>query len=399
MTKPPEEFKYLIARSIEVARQRIEGEDQYAKISDEACDRALNILSYAFELPDLWSETRELLLTMVPKMEMAGHRGDWIPYLEKGIAIGELQNDHLGSGEVYLAMGYLEFLRSDFETAQTSFSKSLNCCQLAKDLRGQGKALNRLGLVAEQQGRYQKAFELAQSALELLSMKDAEQANSFYILGSIARHEQKWQTAEGYLTSSLYIWQADNDKRRIAWGYRNLGPVFRAQKKFDEAEQCYNLALEIFDQLHDPINQAMTKLNLGNIYRESRKAHDAIELYHQARNTFGSVQDTLNLARTCVNLGNAHFDLEEWEQAERLYKMSIEHWEEIKNIRSLCNAIDGLGETYLRQQKYSKAIQVLKKGLYWFTQMDEQETSQYLYQRLLNHIQEAEIGDGNTLAT
>ena len=78
-------------------------------------DQALHILSYglkddSFTSDASWFVTRDLLSKMAPRMELMGHRYDWVPFLEKGIAIAQRFDEISRVAEYQLQLGILRLL-------------------------------------------------------------------------------------------------------------------------------------------------------------------------------------------------------------------------------------------------------------------------------------------------
>ena len=59
-------------------------------VTNDLADRGLAALDMALKPqigPAVWDQTKQLLLTLSPKMEQAGRWEQWYPYLEKGLTM------------------------------------------------------------------------------------------------------------------------------------------------------------------------------------------------------------------------------------------------------------------------------------------------------------------------
>ena len=119
---PTAKFQHYLARNLRYLTQLVASAEP---LPDEALRvQAMHSLSYAFGLPDLWPVTRQLLLTLAPKMEQAGHRSDWLVYLAQATQVSEQQQDWETAAECYLQRGLLHRLLTGYNAVLPSFSRS-----------------------------------------------------------------------------------------------------------------------------------------------------------------------------------------------------------------------------------------------------------------------------------
>ncbi len=383
-------FKGFMERSITVARQRIETEGIDAPISDEARARAQNVLSYTLQEAEVWPTTRDLLLTMAPKMEMAGYRNDWLPYLEMGLTRSQSHKDYQAQAELQLHIGHLYRLLSDFTRAGERLRASITTFINLKDRYGQARALNQMAYVAYAQQEYDEAKKLAEGALELVDKVDIERAMSLSVLGIVALEHRNWQEAEFYHREALQIRTRQGRRRQIAWSLQNLGYALRGQKKFDLAISSYEQAIAILQEVQDPGNCAIAYMNLGITYSVTGQPEQSIKLYELAESSFRNLHDLLNLAKVLTSKGLDYTALSAWENAERAFIESIELFRTLGHTGWRLNAADGLGLVYLRQGNADKAREIFVAALAELPQILGTPRHKYLATVLPMHLAEAE---------
>ena len=356
-----------------------------------ASDRrqALHTLSYALGLRHAWFVVKDLLLYMAPKMEQEGFRNEWIPYLEKGIDQSQFLRDRAAEAELSWHLGYLWRLRGVLDTAHVWLIRSRKHFHSLENSRGQAKALNQLAYVSRLQGRYDQASDFLNMALSLLDKDDSERATSFFVQGMIALDEFKWEEAEYAHRKSYEIWQAQNDKRKLAWSLQNRGTALRGQGRYIEAIQCYEQAIVLLEENHDPVNQAIVRMNLGNVYSSQHQSHEALKLYALAEPIFRNVQDEIHLAMVYINMAIDYRKLEKWDEAERICLMSVALSKKLGRERSHLNAMDELGLIYLGQKRYSDAIKTFQSAIKRLSQIKANPGHERLSELLTTHLQEA----------
>ncbi|MCB0107025.1 MAG: tetratricopeptide repeat protein [Caldilineaceae bacterium] len=332
--------------------------------------QALHALSYALRLPQTWRAARALLLGMASKMERAGYRTEWLPYLQQGVQQSQHQNDTATAAELAIHVGYTYFLQGDYAEADAWFTKSWHCFQQLNDLVGQGTALNRMAMVAQRQRAFAQAEHLVAQALSLLA-DYPERANSYTVLGEVALETRAWSQAERWFRQALQIWEEHDDRRRCAWGERNLGVALLEQADYAGAIHCYQQAMMLLEQEADRVNLATVQLNLGVIFSRTNRPREALPLYEKAAAIFRETQDQPYLAMIYTNQAIAYRRLQQWQPAEESCRAAIALWTKIGDIKNLLNAKDELGLILQGQGLLEAAVAVFSEALEQLYRMPE----------------------------
>ena len=352
-------------------------------------EQALHTLSFALNLVEAWPAARELLLTMAPKMEQAGFRDEWMPYLEQGIAQSRTLADLEAEAELHFQLGRLYRLRGKFAPARTEFEAGMAGFAHLKLPRSQARAMNRLAQVARRQRQFTEAVRLAETALSLLGEQETERAYSYLVLGTVAIDKRDWPQAVEFFQRSFALWERENDQRMMGRSLMSLGSAWRPMKKYQEAIDVYRQAIVLFKTILDPIYQAIVQMNLGNVYYYNDQPEEALHLHLQAERIFRRVQDLFYLGLVNHNIGMAYRKMEQWHSAEEAYLLSIEQRKNIGNVAGLLNSMDGLGLVYLGQGQPSKAMSVFETALDRLTGIKGEPGYDRLVEMITSHLQEA----------
>ncbi len=352
-------------------------------------NQALHTLSYALKLPEAWLNARELLLTMAPKMEQAGYRDEWIPYLKQGIHQSQHLDDAEAEAELHFQLGILYQLRGKYEAAWSQFEASVRGFEMLNAPLEQARALNRLAQVARLRRQFEQASRLVEAALGLLKEQDAEQGYSYLVLGTVALDKRAWQEAVDFFKQSLSLWKRENNQRMMGRSLISLGAALQPMKKYQEAMAAYQEAIALFKEVQDRISQAIAQMNLGNIYYWLEQPLEALKLHLQAERVFRQAQDQFYLAHVNHNIGMAHRQLQQWDKAKQAYLLSIKQQQEIGNIAWLVNTIDGLGLVYLGQGQPVKAVATFEEALNRLVQIEGEPGYDHLFEMVNTHLREA----------
>lgn len=380
-------FRRYIAKSVQITLASIP--QDAAVLTEEVRERALHVLSFALKMEDVWSTTRDLLLLLAPKLEQAGYRDDWLPYLEAGLKLSQACDDGRAEAELSLLIGQLHRLVSRFIQAREWLTASVQNFATLDEPQGQARALNQLAYVAWQQHAYPEAEQLAKRALALVSETDPERTMSLSALGLVAIDRNQWEAAERHFREALQIRIANDDQRRIAWSLQNLGYALRGQGKYTEAITCFEQAITILEEIRDSANCAIAQMNLGIVYWFAAQPAKALEIYTTAEHTFSKLHDMHNLAKIFTNKGLGYLTLCDWVHAEKSFMTSIALHQKVGDVSFRLSALDGLGLVYLGQGQYDKANNTFESILAELPQIVDTPMHEYLTMVLPDQLAQA----------
>ncbi|HRW06012.1 MAG TPA: tetratricopeptide repeat protein [Caldilineaceae bacterium] len=318
-------------------------------------ERSLNLLSYALLQPTLWPSTIALFRALIPSMERAGQRDQWIPYLERGVALSQITGDDHTEATLALAIGELYRLQSNYAAARDWLNRSITQFTRHGDQLGLARALNQLAYLAWRQHDDDETIALATHALELSPAASMERAMSLSALGLAAIDRLQWSDAESYHRQALDIRLQHKSQRQIAWSLQNLAYAIRGQGRYDEAVHYYEQAIQLLDAVRDPLHWAVAQMNLGIVYSLQGESTAALTAYWAAEKTFRAIGDTFNLAKLHVNKGIEYLALPDLVQAEHAFTVGSELFDSLEDRNEYLNAMDGLGMTFLEQGRYTEA--------------------------------------------
>jgi tetratricopeptide (TPR) repeat protein len=353
-------FQTYIVRITESALEHIRATG-IALPSAEDRDLALNTLDYALKLSTAWSQTRDLLTALAPKMEQAGLRRDWMLVLDEGIRSSQRQGDVATEAELRLQKGILQQLLSAYDDACEQYRLSEACFVALGDQRGLARVWNRRAFVMRRRKELEGAESYARSALEAFAEYDPERGYSLLVLGTIAYDRQCWDDAVSFFAQSLQLLKMGGNERFLAWVHTNLGLTLWRQGDLQEAEAHLIQAITLFETIGDPIHQAVARMNLGNIYIALARPQQALSCYLQAEPIFRRSGDVNRQAMIYNNIGKSYRTLGKSEDAISALQHSIELWRTLDNPTRLANALEGLGLAYLEQSCYRNAQGVFQE--------------------------------------
>ena len=382
------QFNQNIVRSVQATLRRMPEGD--ALLSEDQKTRALHVLDMSIKLPDAWPTVRELFLIMAPKMERAGHRADWLGYLEKGAKQADDMADRAAQANLLLQMGFLHQLQNNYDSASIHYQTSAAIFRTIEDTGNYARALNQQAFVAFLQRDLPEARRLTDRVIALLPPGDAKCATSYSVRGWLAFDNGEWSVAEENFRVALALWEQQEDGRQIARRLRDLGNALYPQHRFDEAIVVNERALALFEELEDRFEWAVTQMNLAVIHLVMKQPLPALHLLEEVEPIFVQVQDTHHLALLYHNWGIAHRDLHDFTAAEHRLTAAMQSYTALRRAASQVDALDDLGVTYVLAKRRADAIETFELALTKLSHMENDPSYQRIYNSVTSHLSEAQ---------
>ena len=152
----------------------------------------------------------------------------------------------------------------------------------------------RVGLLYEQQGRYDLAIEILNKSLPIYSRigHQTGRALNYCNLGVAYEGLNNHQLAIEMYQKGLDIMEQTGNQRGMAMAHCNFANVFKRIKNFEQAQNHYIQALRLSEQTGDQQGVAVYNFNLGQLYRDKGEIPQAQTYLRKALELFELVGDT-----------------------------------------------------------------------------------------------------------
>ncbi|MCE7983067.1 MAG: tetratricopeptide repeat protein [Caldilinea sp. CFX5] len=383
----PTQFHHYLSRNLRYVLGLVQQAGPV--LGDEVRVQALHTLSYALQAPTVWPLTRDLFLTLAPKMEQAGQRDHWIPYLQTALRQSEAQGDSAAAGECHFQLALLYRLLSHFAAAHEHLQAALAHFTALAAQRDQARVLNELAWLEHLQYHHANAAGYVEQALTLLGNDDPERAMAYRVQGMLAIGYERWQEAEELHRRALALFEQQGDLRKIAWSKQNLGYALRGQERYSEAIDLFQRASVILETIGDQYHWTIVQNNLGLAYYYAGAPNQALTCYTAAKVIAQRFNDKLQFARLGTNFGLAFLAISKYEKAKQCFRESANLHNELGNKSLSLNALDGLAMVYLAQKQYTNAIVLIEETLTLLPQIADAPNYHYLLNSLHQHLRQA----------
>lgn len=324
--------------------------------------QAVHLLHLTLQRDETWPTARGLLLTLAPKMEQAGHREDWMPFLVQGIGASQQQQDGQAEAELTMQLALLEQLRGQFALAYQHFARAEALFGAMADAPNQARALNRMAYMACRLQRTKEAEALAARAAALVGPTHQESAATSQVLGEVALSLGDWPRAEEHYRRALAIWQLYGDSRHLARRLRDVGNALYYQGKYEAAAESYTQAIAAFGAVQDEVQQAVVRMNLGVIFLLGQQIDRSLQQFALAEPVLRRVHDIHHLAMLYTNQGIAYRQQEAWQKAERALRAGVEYQRKTGSVLHLVDSLIEFGSFQLARQEWVSAQEILAEA-------------------------------------
>jgi predicted ATPase/DNA-binding SARP family transcriptional activator len=295
-------------------------------------------LSLERELDRLDAETANLRVAL----EFAAECGDAVAALRIAGPLGRF---------AYLR-GHYQEIREWMDAAVTAGTAAPAALR-AKALLGSG----RLALL---QCDYQPAVRRLEAALRLYrELGDAPGvASALQVLGSVAREQGRYARAMQLHTESLSTAEAAGDRWAVASAHGYLGFACWLQADFERAAEECTVALRMFRELGDVEGIAWSLLSLGTIARHQGAGEQAAALLQESRSLAERIGFREGMAWSLEQLGLLAADRDD-PAAAALLRNSLEIHHDLRDRWRTCSVLEDLAAIALAQECAQQAVRLL----------------------------------------
>jgi predicted ATPase/DNA-binding SARP family transcriptional activator len=222
------------------------------------------------------------------------------------------------------------------------------------------KALLGSGRLALLQCDYLPAVRRLEAARRLYRDLDDAQgvASALQVLGSVAREQGRYARAMELHGESLSIAEAIGDRRAVASAHGYLGFASWLQARFERAAEECTVALRMFRELDDVEGIAWSLLSLGTIGRLRRDGEQATVLLQESRSLAERIGFREGMAWSLEQLGLLAADRGD-PSAAALLRTSLEIHHDLRDRWRTCSVLEDLAAIAFAEGNAEQAARLL----------------------------------------
>ena len=244
------------------------------------------------------------------------------------------------------------------KTARAQLEVVLARARQTGDRFVEGRALNFLGRLFQQQGEEDTAQEYYEGALAVLRETDDREGEGITLgnLGSLHMVQRHVSSAQEHLEAALAIHREVGNRSGMGRALGNLGILQQGQEQMDTARDLFDEALAIHQEVGDRRTEGIGLGNLGWLHRQMGQLDRAQEYLEAALVIHREVGDRREEGNAWANLAGIRRQRGSTDTAREYYEAALAIHREVTNRRSEGVVLGNLGIIY-RVQGEMKAAQ------------------------------------------
>jgi len=204
----------------------------------------------------------------------------------------------------------------------------------------------------------------------------AQQARTWFALGTLARDRSDHEGARSQLEQALTLYEQAGDVLGEAKCIRSLGNIALARSDHDGAQAQYERALPLYRQVGNVLGEAGCIMGLADIARERSDYEDARARYELALPLYHEIGNVLGEANCIGSMADIALARSDHDGARAQYERALPLYRQAGSVGGEANCIKSLGDVALARSDHDRA-----QNLY--------EQAQPLYQQIGSLLGEA----------
>lgn len=278
--------------------------------------------------------------------------------------IAKFNNLKIEEGYALVGMALSSRIKSDITSMLDYSYKALDIFQNEKNILGQIKALNLIGIAYFYSSIYEESLKSFLKVINLLELNndDSLLANVLNNIGEIYRESEVYDMAMEYYEKAIDTSLKNNHKLTYAAILSNIGEVYFKKKEFDIALDTYNKSHEIFSCGNDTVNLGEVENKIGKVYYTMKDMDRAEEYYLKSYNRLKGIDNKYYIIDVLINLADLYKKTEP-DKTLYYYGKAIEYTKDIGAKKKLFQVYKLLSKYYEDIGDYKSSLEFYKRYL------------------------------------
>jgi DNA-binding SARP family transcriptional activator/Flp pilus assembly protein TadD len=257
-------------------------------------------------------------------------------------------NDHTTEALALNGLGAVHGQQGRYQQATDHLQHALTICRETGDRISKATALHGLGLICWGQGRYQQATDHYQQVLAICREigERSGEAITLAHLGLVQGQQGHYQQATEHLQHALTLCRETGNRIGEAIALHGLGVVHGQQGRYPQATDHLQQALTISRETGYRYSEAITLARLGRLHGQQGRYQQATDHLQHALTLCRETGYRALEALALTHLGRLHGQQGRHQQASDHLQQALMICREIGYRAIEARILNGLGETY-----------------------------------------------------
>ena len=301
--------------------------------------------------------------------------------------------------EIALRQAHYAETTGDYPAATVAAERALAESRGQGALVGEVRSLSLLGLIDRRQGRYERAIDWYQQAIQILPETDLEAAPTIRALtqalnglGIVLRQQGDFNRARQYYQRALSLSHQIGDRQLEAELLNSLGVTAFYRRNLAEATDFYQRALLIRQTIGDRGGIGTTLFNLATAIRNTGDYGQALGYYQEALAIQQAVDNRWEEVNIWNSMGIVYQELGDFDNAQKCLQQGLDLAQKIGDEIGVAYLLANMGLVAYEQGDYTAATNYQDDGLTIALKHDEKYlVTLYHYYMGLTNLQQKQL--------
>jgi adenylate cyclase len=211
--------------------------------------------------------------------------------------------------------------------------------------KGQGWALNSMGINFQYKSDYPKALDCYLKALNLFELVSFKKGISAAIsnIGEVYRLQSNYPKALEYNFKALALFEETGNKAGIVNANSNIGILYQDQEDYAKSLEYYFKALKINEGIGDKVVEAAVSGNIGIVYKLNKDYPMALAYYFKQLKIDEEIGNKYGIALASANIGNVFLLQHNYAMSISFHQASLTIDKEIGDRQGVATNLSAMG--------------------------------------------------------
>lgn len=331
-------------------------------------DNIFYLLEYIQAIIDLQQNERDGLALWLVEIYDALDEGRLSDALQLIRGVKRMELSAWGKAQVFLGQGDFHYDLKNWDEALVMYQDALAWFQKADSSADeQAVVQNNLGLVYQEQGRYEDAIRCFEMTIEAYQQLGDLQTKIHTIsnLASVYDERGDWQKAIQYYKLGIELLSQGEDQDTLPRLLNNVGVVYQKAGQLSQAAETFQKCVDLLDEagLSHSATAVRVLMNLMDVHAANDQASQAIHCGELAAQVSQELSDSDLESSAWNNLGAFYASRQDFSNALKSYTRSLELANRFSNRDAQALALNNLGAIYIDTGEFEKAEELYTQSL------------------------------------
>ncbi|MEM9543874.1 MAG: tetratricopeptide repeat protein, partial [Cyanobacteria bacterium P01_E01_bin.42] len=258
----------------------------------------------------------------------------------------------------------------------SAFKREIEVDEAINNQQGIAIALNRMGGLLQQQGKYDEALSAFKREIEIDEAINNQQRLAIVLnrMGGLLQEQGRYDEAISAFERQIEVSEAINDQQGIAIALNRMGGLLQEQGRYDEAISAFERQIEVNKNLNNQQGIAIAFHRIGMLLNRQNRIDEAIDVFERQIKITKSISNSNFFKKNGSEVLIVHFNClrivrqlfqqyKKFKKAREIIVIQIEISEIIDNKKNLAIALNYMGKLLQEQGKYDEAISAFERQI------------------------------------